>query len=299
MSRLMFALFFVFAVAKAMTGSDDVSQEEFDSKLSSVVKINWYDTVCTGIAIHKNWILTSAYCMTNNILGQDLAARMGGMQTSMYSMRTFNITFGRTVKVFDPKHPDMPMMYMKESVIKPAEYQGRDRTSDLTVADIALIHLGTPLNETLYKIAQLPTDDVITKVNMTKCTAASWGKIVGPSRQDADYKSLPRSESVPKTLQEVAMSKVDSCYWDQKNQYFFTDKHFCATQAEGKYDGYRGPCDQDLGSPLVCEAEGGKSVLVGLSTLANSCDESGIQCNSNTVVFTKVRKYMDWITSVH
>jgi len=42
---------------------------------------------------------------------------MNGM--SMMNQRMFNVTYGRTVKVFDPKHPDqdmpMPMMYMNVS----------------------------------------------------------------------------------------------------------------------------------------------------------------------------------------
>jgi len=298
MSRLLFALFFVFAVAEAMTGSKSVSQSEFNSKLSSVVKISWFDTVCTGIAIHPKWILTSAYCMSNNILGEDLAARVGGMgMMSMMSMRMFNVTFGRTVKVFDPKHPDpeMTMSYMKQNFIKPAEYEGKDRNFAFTVADIGLIHLSMPLNESLYKIAQLPTEDVIAKVNMTKCTAASWGTIVGPYQQDSKVgKAIARSESEPKILQEVAMSESGNCNFMYQE---VTDKHFCA---QVKYDdkvGYRGPCDEDLGSPLLCEYGRGKNVLMGLLTLADSCDEFSTK-NAKPAVFTHVRKYMDWITSV-
>jgi len=132
---------------------------------------------------------------------------------------------------------------------------------------------------------------------MTKCTAASWGKIVGPSRRDANYMSQPRFESVPKTLQEVAMSKMQNCYWP-KSQIIITDKHYFCAQQVGNNSVYRGLCEEDLGSPLVCEGEGGKNVLVGLSTLADSCDELGSQYGGNPVVFTDVRKYMPWITSV-
>ena len=169
----------------------------------------------------------------------------------------------------------------------------KDRNFAFTVADIGLIHLMMPLNETLYKIAQLPTEDVIAKVNMTKCIAASWGKIVGPYQRDSKTGKVNfRSESVPKTLQQVAMSESQSCYSMDKG---LTNKHFCA-QVESQ-DGYRGPCDEDLGSPLLCESEGGKNVLMGLLTKADYCDETSMNYGQ-PAVFTHVRKYMNWITSV-
>jgi hypothetical protein len=119
MSRLIFVLFFILAAVEAkqltkrMTGSKDVSTQEFDSKLSSVAKISWYNQVCTGIAVHKNWVLTSAYCMANKVFGEDLADRMGSMggMSSMMKMRMgFNLTLGRVEKVYDPKHMNMEMM---------------------------------------------------------------------------------------------------------------------------------------------------------------------------------------------
>jgi len=93
------------------------------------------------------------------------------------------------------------------------------------------------------------------------------GKIVGPFQVDSKTgKANYRSETVPKTLQEIAMSESGNCQWVHKG---VTDKHFCAKVESEDDIVVLAMKILDLHCCVNLKEE--NNVLMGLLTLADSC----------------------------
>jgi secreted trypsin-like serine protease len=75
-------------ISKRMVGGNDVSVSDFQS-LNSVVTISWYNMKCYGVLVASKWVLTSAQCLTDNVMGKN-------DPMNSQSMHMFNVSFGRT-----------------------------------------------------------------------------------------------------------------------------------------------------------------------------------------------------------
>ncbi|XP_012599334.2 serine protease 30-like [Microcebus murinus] len=211
--------------------------------------------MCGGTLLHHSWVLSAAHCFLKSSDPKAYTVKIGGLTVSALEPHTF-------------------MVSVESLFLHPSYHR-----SKLSSGDIALLHLATPVQLSLFTPICLPTPQDSFAVG-TLCWVTGWGSI------------LQRALST--VLEEVAVPLLDSnmCellyHLGESNlvgQHLIKDDMLCAGFVEGRKES----CKGDSGGPLVC-AVNNTWIQVGIVSWGFGCIWA-----YRPGVYTRVSSYTDWI----
>lgn len=137
--------------------------------------------------------------------------------------------------------------------------------------DIAILHLHQPVKEFTSYVKPVCVNTITNELDMyTRCTLAGWGWMEDV-RMPHDLQTVDISLSHPAVCESV--------------YGVFNNASFLCVGATTKI------CSNDKGSPLICQENTGRWVLVGLSSYETT------DCDFRPVGYTRISTYLNFIPS--
>uniref|UniRef100_UPI003AADEEE1 LOW QUALITY PROTEIN: enteropeptidase-like n=1 Tax=Centroberyx gerrardi TaxID=166262 RepID=UPI003AADEEE1 len=206
--------------------------------------------VCGASLIDSEWLVTAAHC----VFGKNLHLQFW---VAMFGLHSHS----------DSGSPDVQTRRVDQIIIN------RHYNRQTKQADIAMMHLQTPINFTaVVQPVCLPRDDQQFEAGR-KCFIAGWGR-------DAEQ------GSPADVLQEAQVPLVSQAQCQvQLPEYNVTSSMMCAGFAEGGVDS----CQGDSGGPLLCE-EDTHWILTGVTSFGIGCGRP-----ERPGVYARVSSFISWI----
>uniref|UniRef100_A0A3Q3G4R2 Transmembrane serine protease 15 n=1 Tax=Labrus bergylta TaxID=56723 RepID=A0A3Q3G4R2_9LABR len=207
--------------------------------------------VCGASLIGGDWLLTAAHC----VYGKNV------------HLTSWSAVFGLHAQS-NSSSLDVQTRQVDRIVIN------REYNRQTKQADIAMMHLQTPINFThsVQPLCLPPGGHDLSPG--TRCFIAGWGK-------------EEEGGSLPDVLQEAQVPLVAQAQCQvQLPEYTITSSMLCAGLPEGGVDS----CQGDSGGPLMCQEDTGHWTLIGVTSFGFGCGRP-----QRPGVYARVSAFTSWI----
>lgn len=250
--------------SRHIIGGENASTKEFPFIVNiwqNSPKDSFVDHLCGGSLVAKNWVLTAAHCVLEDVTDKTVGTVKVAELSLFVGSDLISGEGGREYKVKSiVVHPDFSWPKHDIALVELTE----------DVADVAPIAMNTK-------------KDLGASQAGLVATVAGWG--LTDSQGRVDGKNLQKV-SVPL----ISRTQCGQDWFPQKRGWNIESDMLCASSAGDT----KSACPGDSGGPLVV-SENGVATLIGVVSWGNACRGADVLHRSNVEGYADVADALSWI----